>query len=287
MAAPSTTDKAQARQLVALGDTKFAAGDFQAAFAAYHGADVIMGVPTTGLQVARAELALNRLVEARKTLGRVMAHPPRKGEPSVFAAAREQAGEMALSVDSRIPTLSVEVEGVPAGATPSVTVDGTRWTAEQLNKPQALNPGTHEIAVWAPGRPRVVQSLTLAEGKHETVHLVLQAATTQFALSPPVYAGIGVAGAGIIVGTITGALSLSKASEVTDQCFDGRICPRSVEETRDESIVLAHVSTASFAVACAGAVLGIIGLVLGGDEVNDAHLAPGWTVNGGGFQLQF
>jgi len=288
-AAPNKTDKAQARQLVALGDQHFALGDYESALDAYRGADVIMGVPTTRLQVARAQLALNRLVEARETLRRIDGPPAGKREPKAFRAARAQAADIAASLDGRIPTVEIHLQGVPDGATPTVTVDGSRWTIQQLGLPNPLNPGTHEIAAWLEGRPKTTQTITLAEGEHDTVQLVVSTATRSgdTTLSPLVYVGIGVGGVGLIVGAVTGSVSLAKASEVKDQCFEERLCPRLVEATRDDAIAMAHVSTASFVVAGAGAVLGIVGLIVGGQQVTHARVEPGLTVDQDGLKLRF
>jgi hypothetical protein len=288
-ASPSDTDKAQARQLVDLGDGKFASGDYRAALDAYRGADLLMGVPTTALQVARAELALSRLIEAKVTLERVIDHPPSEREPKAFEQAREQAQQLSDALATRIPTLEVQVTGVPSGAAAWVSVDGARWSDTQLAQAQPLNPGEHEVAAWLEGRPKSTQRLTLAEGKHEVVQLAIakreQPATVRTALSPLVWIGFSVAGGGLLIGTITGAVSLDKASEVKDQCFEGRICEQGVEETRDDSVTLAHVSTVSFIVGGAGALVGLIGLIVGGEKITEP--TSSWHVDSDGLTLRF
>ena len=67
-AEPTAGDKETARSLMDEGDRKFAAKDFKGALDAYQGAHAIMGVPTTGIEVAKAQEALGLLVEARDTL---------------------------------------------------------------------------------------------------------------------------------------------------------------------------------------------------------------------------
>src|SRR5436190_23509399 len=54
-AEPSAADKETARSLMDEGDRKFAAKDYKGALDAYQGAHAIMGVPTTGLEVAKAQ----------------------------------------------------------------------------------------------------------------------------------------------------------------------------------------------------------------------------------------
>src|SRR5262245_66695671 len=75
VAAPSAQDRERARGFMDLGDDKTAAGDLEGALKAYQAADGIMGVPTTGLEVARALEKLGRLIEARDACVRVTRFP--------------------------------------------------------------------------------------------------------------------------------------------------------------------------------------------------------------------
>jgi hypothetical protein len=81
------------------------AGDHRGALAQFEGANAIMHVPTTGLVVAREQVALHLLVEARDTLKAVLRTPPAADEPDVFRAAREAAEELDRVVADRIPSL--------------------------------------------------------------------------------------------------------------------------------------------------------------------------------------
>ena len=127
----SATDREQARRLVALGDERMAAGDYQAAYDAFRGADVLMGVPTTALQVARAEVALGRLLDARATLDRLSRLAASEDEPAAFGAARRAADDLRRDLDERIPTLRVVVSGDTRGERVVVTVDGASSPAAE------------------------------------------------------------------------------------------------------------------------------------------------------------
>ncbi len=261
---PATdTDKEQARRLVVVGDERFAAGDYRGALEAYRGAELLMPVPTVGLLVARAQVALGQLLSARETLRRVAEQPVGVDAPPAFGAAHDEAVRLEQGIAARIPTLAVRLGGDAAHA--SVTVDGLGWPPERLGKPRELDPGEYEVAVWVDGVAVAKRRVRLAEGEHQTVELVVPPPAEQESagVSPWAYVGFAFAGAGVVVGTITGAISLVRAGEVKDACFDDTFCPSAVEGTRDESVVLAHVSTASFAVAGAGAVVGIVALVVG------------------------
>jgi hypothetical protein len=92
-------------------------------------------------------------------------------------------------------------------------------------------------------------------------------------------AGFSVAGAGLLVGAVTGGLSLSDAATLRDACPDGA-CPPELSDTLSRRDTLAHVSTASFALAGVGAVLGVVGVVLsvGGDDTPDGDAEAELTV---------
>ncbi|MGZ5966491.1 MAG: hypothetical protein ACXWP4_02405, partial [Polyangiales bacterium] len=79
--------------------------------------------------------------------------------------------------------------------------------------------------------------------------------------SPPTYTwiGFGVAGAGVIVGTLFGADALQAASSAREQCAGTR-CPPSAQTFIDQSKSSATISTISFSVALVGAGVGFFGL---------------------------
>ena len=83
------------------------AGDLTGALEAYRGADAIMGVPTTGIEVARTQIRLGRLVEARDTALKVSRYPVKRREPRPFTDARTEALQLASELAARIPSLQL------------------------------------------------------------------------------------------------------------------------------------------------------------------------------------
>ncbi len=73
------------------------------------------------------------------------------------------------------------------------------------------------------------------------------------------------AGVGVVVGAITGGISMSQASTLKDECPND-VCHADKEEDIDTSMALGHTSTAFFAIAGAGAGVGIIGLLMSGSD---------------------
>jgi hypothetical protein len=270
----SDAEKHTAKELVKAGDEKFRAGSYQAALNDYRGADAIMRVPTTGIEVARTLAVLGRLLEARDVYQRVASYPKADEEPSAFTAARDKAVAAAAELDERIPRLTVApTHGT--GVSPVITIDGA---STPPNEAVPLDPGEHLVEVSAVGHVTVRKRVELVEKDRETMEIVLQVVKDddekEESEPQPVpvaesaqlpwwtWIGVGVAGVGGVVGGVTGGISLSKASDVKDQAISDGVYPESARATQEESVTLAHVSTVSFAVGGAGAALAVVGLVL-------------------------
>jgi len=169
---PSAADKATARALLDEGDALLKKGNVQAAHDKYKAADAIMGVPTTGLSLADAQVKLKLLVEAADTYARVQRFPVNSGEPKAFTQAREQAERRLAEVTERIPSATVKLaQGEPSDAM-KLTLDGVEVSAATRFLPRKLNPGKHE-AVIDSGNFRGAQSFELAEHESRTVTIAL------------------------------------------------------------------------------------------------------------------
>jgi hypothetical protein len=89
--------------------------------------------------------------------------------------------------------------------------------------------------------------------------------------------GIGLAGAGVLVGSIAGGLSLSSTSAAKRGCTDDR-CPPSTWSDIDSAHTTATVATVGFAAAGVGAVVAVVGFFLDRDPPRAAPATgAGWT----------
>jgi hypothetical protein len=230
-AAPSAADRETARGLLQDGDKKFESKDYRAALKNYEAAHSIMGFPSTGFAVAKTRAALGLLVEAR---------------------------DMAL--------------------------DGESVPLASLGSPRKANPGRHAVSASAPGYKPASAQVDLAEGETKAVTLELEAeaagpapvatgalqeSTTDMVeerpegggLSPLVYIGFGVGAAGIVTGTVTGILHLTKVSSVKDDyCNGGDECRPGFEAERDSAKTYATIANIAFGVGIAGVAVGVVGL---------------------------
>ncbi|MBI4956827.1 MAG: PEGA domain-containing protein [Myxococcales bacterium] len=266
---PTPEDKETARELMDQGHAHFKANDFAGALKAYLAADRIMGVPTTALGVARAEERLGHLLEAHDALLRAQMFPVHPNEPLAFGRARERAAELDEDVAARIPSLHVKV--APPDAQAELRVDGQLVPDAAMDLPRKLDPGEHAVRVSAAGFATVETKVSLKEGEQRTLNIALvpgegPAEPTGDGvlrpLWPLVLAGAGVAGAGLLIGTITGGVSLARARDLAADC-PGDVCAPDRQPDIDRTIALANAANASFVLAGLGAAAAVVGLFVG------------------------
>jgi hypothetical protein len=82
------------------------------------------------------------------------------------------------------------------------------------------------------------------------------------------YTGFIVGGAALVAGSITGVLTLSKASTLKKQCPNDA-CPPGQSAALHNADTLATVSNIAFGVAAAGLIAGVIGLVMQGHGASE------------------
>ncbi len=298
-AAPTPAELETARSLMDQGYEQRDKGNIKEALKRFQAANDIVNVPTTALEVARTQATLGLLVEARDTLAALRKLPSKASDPAPFKEARKKAEELDASLAQRIPALTVIVRGVPGGESAAITIDGIAVPPDALASPRSVNAG-HHVVVARTSAMEATQEVDQgeAEKKEVTLTLVARASPASTAApapesatsvgpspipeQPPVarshgfdtltWVGIAVGGAGVIGGTLTGVMSLSKTSSLSNEC-PGYVCPPSAHGDHDSASTLATVSTVSFIVAGAGAALAIVSLIAGHDE-------PAWLKAG-------
>ena len=298
---PSPADKETARSLMTEGRTKRDANDLQAALKAFRGADSIMHVPTTAIEVAKTEALAGLLLEARDhalTLARSKAQP---GEPGPFADARTAAQQLANELEARIPSVHVTLAGAKDDA--EVRIDDLAIPSAAIGLPRKLNPGSHIVVAKSGGAERRTtfkvqekesKDVTLDFGQAQVADVPVDKPPPVVDTPPPVtpppttpdapsdgngtrmalaIGGFSFAAVGLIAGSVTGILSLNQTSDLKAQCPGGR-CPASLQGNLDSARTLATVSTVGFIAAGAGAIVGVIGLILPHAKAAQAVSAP-------------
>jgi predicted RNA-binding protein with TRAM domain len=282
-AAPSAADRETARSLMQEGRTLRDKGDMAGALRRFQAADSIMHVPTTGLEVAKTQVALGLVVEALDSIAAIRQTPAKPGDPSQFKEARENADKLEGSLEGRVPALTIVVKGAAAGDTPAVTVDDVALPAEVVGLPRKVDPGHHVVvAKTAHGEGKQEVDITAGQQKEVQIALVATepaagaeptaspapvdetppAPTTSHAPTALTWVGVALAGAGVAVGTVAGIVSLSKKSLLENECAN-KICGPSSYATLDSANSFATMSTIAFAAAGVGAGVAVVTLLVG------------------------
>ena len=289
------------------GNARRKLANLKGALESFSAADSIMHVPTTGLEVARTQASLGLLVEARDTVKRVLRIPARPGDPEPFVAARADAQALDADLDARIPSIRVILRGAEARDATIAIDDATLPASAIAGEAFKVDPGAHVVRAMTAGA-KAEAKIDVAERETKEVTLDVAAASARAASSPSTQAhenvppaptepaaapshasplrivgwsGVVLAGAGIVVGSITGITSLSQTSSVRAQC-QGNRCPESTQGDIDAARTTATISTVAFVAAGVGVAAALTGFLAGGrsEAKHEARIVP-WIAPGG------
>jgi hypothetical protein len=309
----SDADKGTARELTIQGYAALNAKDWATAADRFSRADKLFHAPTITVGLARAHAALGKLVAAHEEYSRVTHEQVPANASAAFTSAIEDAGRELAALTPRVPGVVINLKG-PEGS--RVTLDDVEVPSAALGVKRPADPGQHVVRAIAVGHTPVQATVTLVEGGTQTVSLELKpgpggpppAAIPLGAAPPPGtyvpadeptggssrrtlgFAALGVGGASLVVGAITGGLALSKHASIEANCAGGH-CPSGSELTNQPLInsydTMGTVSTATFIAGGALAVTGIILVVTAPRSVQRASITPFIGAGYGGLQGRF
>ena len=288
--ADDEADRGQAR---ALGTKAYEAadrGDWAQAEDLFRRAEALYHAPTLLLGLARARAHLGKYVEAWEDYHRILVEPLPANASAALKKALDDARAEITTVEGKRGYAVLEVKGAQS---PTVTLDGTSIAAAALGTERAVNPGAHTMRAQAPGFKPSETTFTVAEGAHVTASVTLAplppSEAAAAAASPAAggaavgtvaaggeaapsggntlrtvgLVGMGVGGAGLIAGVVTGIVAMGKHSDLQgDPCANAG-CSASAADayrsSRDSYRTMGTVSTISF---IAGGVLAAGGAAL-------------------------
>jgi hypothetical protein len=283
--AQSAADLETARTLYTEARNARDAGNFKEALEKFRGAYAVAATPITAIDLAKAEVQAGRLLEAREVLLSVARIKAKPTESDASKQARVEAETLAEQIRVRIPSITIQfTPALAAGAPPpAVTVDGADVPAETFGLARKVNPGEHKVIALSPSAGKVEKTVSVRESETLPVEIDFALATPvpakaadatgtakpQPALSateardlrPLTYAGFGVAGVGVVLGTISGAVAFGKSSSLSSLC-NGTVCKPEAQPIVSSGRSWATVSTVSFIFAGLGAGAGLAGLLL-------------------------
>ncbi len=243
-------------------------------------AESLHHAPTILGRLGECQVAVGQIVEGTENLRAVVREPLAPTAPKVFHDAQDRAQKVLTAATPKIAHLIIRT--TPSEAKANVTVSGKPVPLALIGAERPTDPGTHEVLATAEGYKPASATVTLAEGGHQDITLLLEKdpnavaalpATTnatpsvQVGSAPPpepatksshtgAYVAFGVGGLGILVGSIAGGLAFSKASDCPD-----KVCK--TQSDLDSAKTMAAVSTVSFGVGIAGVAVGTILLLTG------------------------
>lgn len=275
----------EARALAREGIALLEQGKHQEGLAKLEQAESKFHAPTHLIYMARAHTALGNHLDAHRLYIDVLVEAVPNYAPEAFHAAQKDAARESKALEPKIAALRVRLEGAERAR---VTVDGTDVPQARLAHPIGVEAGRHRVEATA-GAATAAKDVDASVGSATEVVLELTAAEGEPAApgeeprptTPgeeptsafPIGAGVafGIGGAALVVGTVTGILTLQRADEIKASCTEN-VCPPEQESEASDAKVLGNVSTAMFAIGGAGVALGAVFLILGATEDEQARV---------------
>lgn len=310
--AQTDQERSAARETAKDGILEFHQGNFSEAVRLLEAAERVVHAPTHLLFIARSQVKLGKLVEARESYLKMINEQLPDNASRAFQQAQESAREELAELTARVPKLKITLVGPEGGAVkdPEVKIDDQAISSSLVGLSVPVNPGARIVKASAPGFDEAQAEVTLAEGATEEVTLTLSPSSAAQASSagatgsddsvsadsPPagrgrrtigwVTMGSGVAllGGGAVLGVLSqGQLKDARADDAL--CSDNT-CTESGWTEVDQAKTKALVADIAMGVGIAAVGVGVYLLVTGkkaSDETATTlrHLAPFADRNGG------
>jgi hypothetical protein len=183
----SDGDKATARQLTIDGYEALKKNDYAGAADRFKRADSLYHAPTITLGLARAQAGLGKLVSAQELYSRVVHEPLPSNASTAVTKAVEDARHELEALSPRVPSVIINVKGTDA---PKVTLDGIDVPSAALGVKRPVDPGKHVIKATAAGFAPGEATVSLLEGKTESITIELKPG--QGTSAPPVVVALPV-----------------------------------------------------------------------------------------------
>ena len=298
--AATAGEKAAAREAAQAGIEAFKNEQYQEAISLLSRAEKVLHAPPHLLYMGRAHIEQGSFVQAREILLALVNEELKDGAPKSFRDSQTIAKELLEEIEPLIAKLTVRVEG--ADESVRVFVDDVEVPATLLGLPYPVDPGDRILRAEAGELKSEPVAVTVGEGDTQEVVLRIEgkpkkppidmddeeseseekepapAEPEKQGVHPLVPVGFATAAIGIGVGSVTGIMSLNKASKTQDTYCDGNACEAGAQDGIDSTKTLATVSNIGFAVGAVGLGLGIYGLVAGKSQspavIEQAGLRP-------------
>lgn len=296
---PSAADRTTARRLGNEGVIALKKGEFDTAADRFERANDLVPAPSFLVLLARARAGQGRLVEAYEIYRTIIREGVQPDKPEAFKRALAEAKQEVKSLEPRLAWVTVNV----VGARPEqveVTLNGSVIPSAALGAQRPADPGALRVEAKAEGYRTAETTVELREGQHlpplelKMVELPKPPPMVEVVREEPImtadggepsfvsqntlgYIALGLAGAGLAVGTVTGIIAIDRRQELEDiPCVyeQGDVCyaandPATVSSAvaaKDDLDTFSAAATISFIAGGALAATGVILLLTAPDE---------------------
>jgi hypothetical protein len=289
---PSAADRTTARRLGNEGVVALRGGDFDTAADRFERANDLVPAPSFLVLLARARVGQGRLVEAYEIYRTIIREGVQPDKPDAFKRALAEAKQEVKRVEGRLAWVAVNV----VGARPEqveVTLNGSVIPSAALGAQRPVDPGVLRVHARAEGYRPAEAVVELTEGQHLPP---IELRMVELPKPPPIvavkqeqpimtadggepsfvsqsslgYIAIGLGGAGLVAGAVTGIIAINRRQElndipclgeVGDRCYaaDEPDTVNAAFAARDDLETFATAATISF---IAGGALAATGLLL-------------------------
>ncbi|MFO0552675.1 MAG: tetratricopeptide repeat protein [Polyangiaceae bacterium] len=173
-AAPTESDqKKDARSAAIAGNDAFAKKQFDKALDYFQRAESIMHAPTHLLMIARSQVELGRLADARETYNTLVREQLPANASTPFKDAQQKAKKELEALEPRVPTVLVNVSDASLPGL-TITMDGDPMPTALIGIARPVNPGSHVFKATATDATSEETPLKVEEGAHLTLSLTLK-----------------------------------------------------------------------------------------------------------------
>lgn len=173
--AQTDLERATARDAANNGRAAFDAGKYEKAIDYLSRAEQLVHSPTHLLFMARAQAKLGRLVAAHETYLKITRETLAPNAPKAFVSAQDAAEQEQETLDARLPSVTVQLQGATTAPDTTVQMDGTLLPAAMIGIPLPADPGEHVFKATGPWIASDPVTVRLSEAAKQTVTLKLRA----------------------------------------------------------------------------------------------------------------
>lgn len=279
--APDTEARAHARQLADEAADAYAAGKYEHAHELLGRAFAYVPAPTISLLDARALVRLGRWLDAKSAYERSASTTLPENAPASFRKAVNDARSELAALEPRIPTLRIVLPNLEPGDMPQISVDGQLTPLEVLAEPLRLDPKAHRVRLRLSNGKELEEHVMLSENERRTLTFrvpPVNASRTTESRRRWGWISVGLGGAGLATGVITGAIAMGVHSRAEDECPARHCAPGSSgADALDTFRTYRAISTVGYVAGVAGVGLGAVLLITSPRSSTRVGIAPSFN----------